>query len=87
MIVHRSPHLRRVIHGCTLWLEATHSAIRPCQGEGGVRHAYTDSCSRLVGALEELEETLCSLSGEPYRQDEPILRARAHMEKNLQLLR
>ena len=53
----------------------------------GVRHAYTDSCSRLVGALEELEETLCSLSGEPYRQDEPILRARAHMEKNLQLLR
>lgn len=30
----------------------------------GVRGAYVDSCSRLVGALEELEQTLCTLSGD-----------------------
>ena len=53
----------------------------------GVRHAYADSCSRLVGSLEELEETLCALTGEPFRREEPILRARVHMEKNLELLR
>ena len=52
----------------------------------GVRGAYVDSCSRLVGALEELEETLCALTGEPYRPDEPILRARVHMSKNLEAL-
>ena len=51
-----------------------------------VRSAYVDSCSRLVGALEELEETLCSVSGQPYRPDEPILRARMHMQKNLEAM-
>ena len=53
----------------------------------GVRHAYVDSCSRLVGALEELEQTLCGLTGDEYRAEEPLLRARAHMTKNLELLR
>ena len=52
----------------------------------GVRHAYHDSCSRLVSSLEELEQTLCSLTGDTYRPDEPILRARAHIAKNLELL-
>jgi len=51
----------------------------------GVRHAYNDSCSRLVGALEDLEQTLCNLTNTPYRHDEPLLRARAHMAKNLEL--
>lgn len=53
----------------------------------GVRNAYKDSCSRLVGALEELEQTLCNLTGDKYEQDEPLLRARAHMAKNLELMR
>ena len=53
----------------------------------GVRHAYKDSCARLVGALEELEQTLCGLTGDKYQQDEPLLRARAHMAKNLELMR
>ena len=52
----------------------------------GVRSAYVDSCSRLVGALEELEQTLCTLTGNEYRADEPLLHARAHMSKNLELL-
>jgi hypothetical protein len=52
----------------------------------GVRHAYKDSCSRLVGALEELELTLCNLTGDQYRPDEPLLRARVHMKKNLELI-
>ena len=52
----------------------------------GVRHAYHDSCSRLVSSLEELEQTLCSLTGDTYRPDEPILRARAHIAKNLEVL-
>ena len=52
----------------------------------GVRHAYMDSCSRLVSSLEELEQTLCSLTGDTYRPDEPILRARSHIAKNLELL-
>ena len=52
----------------------------------GVRSAYVDSCSRLVGALEELEQTLCSLTGDEYRPDEPLLHARAHMTKTLELL-
>lgn len=51
-----------------------------------VRGAYADSCGRLVGALEELEETLCNLSGQQYRQDEPVLRARIHMQKNLEAM-
>ena len=53
----------------------------------GVRHAYKDSCARLVGALEELEQTLCHLTGDKYQPDEPLLRARAHMAKNLELMR
>jgi hypothetical protein len=53
----------------------------------GVRHAYTDSCSRLVGALEELEQTLCTLTGDEYRADQPLLHARAHMAKSLELFR
>ena len=52
----------------------------------GVRHAYYDSCTRLVSSLEELEQTLCSLTGDSFRPDEPILRARAHISKNLELL-
>ena len=42
----------------------------------GVRNAYKDSCSRLVGALEELEQTLCNLTGDKYQHDEPLLRAK-----------
>jgi len=53
----------------------------------GVRHAYFDSCSRLVSSLEELEQTLCGLTGDHYRQDAPVLRARAHLAKNLELMR
>lgn len=53
----------------------------------GVRHAYKDSCQRLVGALQELEMSLCQLTGDEFRPDEPLLRARVHMSKNLELLR
>mmetsp|Transcript_84601 Transcript_84601/g.168937 ORF Transcript_84601/g.168937 Transcript_84601/m.168937 type:complete len:208 (-) Transcript_84601:335-958(-) len=49
----------------------------------GVRHAYANSCSRLVGALEDLEMTLCALTGDEYRQDEPLLHARAHMAQHI----
>jgi len=49
----------------------------------GVRHAYVDSCARLVGALEELEQTLCTLTGDEYRHDEPLLHARAHISKHV----
>jgi len=51
----------------------------------GLRIGYNDSCTRLVGALEELEQTLCSLTGDEYRKDEPLLHARAHMGKVLEL--
>ncbi len=51
----------------------------------GLRGAYTDSCTRLVGALEELEQTLCGLTGDEYRKDEPLLHARAHMARQLAL--
>ena len=50
------------------------------------RSAYTDTCGRLVGALEELEQTLCALTGDAYERDEPRLLARAHMVKHLDLV-
>ena len=52
----------------------------------GMRYAYVDACKRLVGQLEELEQTLCGLTGDEYRQDEPLLHARAHLAKNLDSL-
>ena len=51
----------------------------------GVRQAYGDSRHRLVGALEDLERMLCNLTGDEYRQEEPILRARAHLAKSVSL--
>jgi|TARA_B110001469_G_scaffold41423_1_gene40966 hypothetical protein len=31
----------------------------------GIKAAYVDSCTRLGSALEELEQTLCLLTGTP----------------------
>ena len=53
----------------------------------GLRVAYNDSARRLVGALEELEQTLCGLTGDEYRKDEPLLHARAHMVRQLAMAR
>ena len=33
----------------------------------GIKAAYVDSCTRLGSALEELEQTLCLLTGDDYR--------------------
>jgi len=52
----------------------------------GLRHEYADSAKRLVGALEELEQTLCTLTGDEYRKDEPLLHARAHMNRQISLV-
>ena len=52
----------------------------------GVRRAYVDSCSRLTDALGELEATLCGLTGDEYRPDQPLLHARAHMQRKLEML-
>jgi hypothetical protein len=38
-------------------------------------------------ALEELEQTLCGLTGDEYRKDEPLLHARAHMVRQLAMAR
>ena len=51
----------------------------------GVRSAYFDSCKHLAGALDELEQTLCGLLGEEYKADQPLLHARAHMLKKIEL--
>ena len=51
----------------------------------GARTSYLESCKRLVGALEELEQTLCGLTGDEYRADHPLLHARAHMLKKIEL--
>ena len=45
-----------------------------------------DSCRRLAGALEELEQSLCTLTGDEYRHDEPLLHARAHLAQKLEML-
>lgn len=52
----------------------------------GVKSAYVDSCVRLSSALEELEQTLCLLTGDEYRADEPMLHSRAHLLKKLQII-
>ena len=51
----------------------------------GVRTAYVDSCRRLSSALEELEQALCSMTGDAYRADEPMLHVRAHINKKIQI--
>ena len=50
----------------------------------GVRIAYVDSCKRLGVALEGLEQTLCTMTGETYSAEEPILHVRAHMSKKVE---
>ena len=52
----------------------------------GVRRSYIDSCSRLTGALGQLEQTLCGLIGDEYRPEQPLLHARAHMQRKLEML-
>lgn len=52
----------------------------------GVKSAYVDSCVRLGSALEELEQTLCLLTGDEYRADEPMLHSRAHLLKKLEII-
>ena len=53
---------------------------------GGVRRAYVDSCKRLSSALVELEQSICSLTGDEYDDGRPLLHARAHMQKKLELM-
>lgn len=52
----------------------------------GIKAAYVDSCTRLGSALEELEQTLCLLTGDDYRADEPMLHSRAHLLKKLEII-
>ena len=52
----------------------------------GIKSAYVDSCVRLGSALEELEQTLCLLTGDEYHADEPMLHSRAHLVKKLEII-
>jgi hypothetical protein len=61
------------------------SLARTRLAPAGVRSSYYDSCKRLAGSLDELEQTLCSLLGEEYKADQPLLHARAHMHKEIAL--
>ena len=49
----------------------------------GARAAYADSVTRLGGALEDLERSLCALTGDDFRHDEPLLHVRSHLQARL----